>query len=153
MKKNHILHPELNRMLASMGHGDILMVTDAGFPIPRDAWCVDLALIQDLPDVMQVLQAIMQDFCIEKITYAEELKNFNPGLHGELMQLFADLPHEHVSHDSLMENHRHKVKGFVRSGGFNAWGNIMLHSLPDVPKWFEKEGTLVPPWYEEAAGK
>lgn len=153
MKKHNILHPELNRMLASMGHGDILMVTDAGFPIPHDAWRVDLALIRDLPDVEQVLSAVMSDFCVEKVTYAEELRDYNPGLHEKLLRIFPDLPHEHVSHASLMETHRHQVKGFVRSGGFDAWGNIMLHSLPDVPKWFEKKGTIVPPWYEDAAGK
>ncbi len=32
MLRGGILHNELNKVLASMGHGDILIVCDAGFP-------------------------------------------------------------------------------------------------------------------------
>ena len=49
MKKNGILNAELAHAVASMGHTEIMMVVDAGFPIPRDAWRIDLAIEQDLP--------------------------------------------------------------------------------------------------------
>ena len=42
MRPNRILHPELARALATLGHQDILLVTDAGFPIPAAAWRIDL---------------------------------------------------------------------------------------------------------------
>ena len=34
MKRNGILNLGLNQALAAMGHGDFLIVCDAGFPIP-----------------------------------------------------------------------------------------------------------------------
>ena len=36
MKRGRILNRELSDALNSMGHGDWLVITDAGFPIPED---------------------------------------------------------------------------------------------------------------------
>ncbi|GAL24430.1 carbohydrate transport protein [Vibrio variabilis] len=44
MRTERILHPELAKALAQLGHGDIVLVTDAGFPIPADANRVDLGI-------------------------------------------------------------------------------------------------------------
>ena len=49
MYKGLILNAELNHAIASMGHGDFILVCDAGFPIPNDAWRIDLALTKDVP--------------------------------------------------------------------------------------------------------
>ena len=37
MRAGRILHPELARGLATLGHTDVVLVTDAGFPIPAMA--------------------------------------------------------------------------------------------------------------------
>ena len=42
MRPGRILHPELAKALATCGHTDIILVTDAGFPIPKDANRIDL---------------------------------------------------------------------------------------------------------------
>lgn len=34
MRPGKILHPQIASALASLGHGDIILVTDAGAPIP-----------------------------------------------------------------------------------------------------------------------
>jgi simple sugar transport system permease protein/D-ribose pyranase len=44
LRKPRIINAELDHMLASMRHTDILLVTDAGFPIPSDAWAVDVSI-------------------------------------------------------------------------------------------------------------
>lgn len=44
MRKSGILHAELSRIVASMGHGDELVIADAGFPVPAGVACVDLAV-------------------------------------------------------------------------------------------------------------
>ena len=58
MKRGRILNAELNHAIASMGHGDLMIVCDAGFPIPDTAWRIDLAIEKDLPDLGQVLSLI-----------------------------------------------------------------------------------------------
>ncbi len=46
-----------------------------------------------------------------------------------------------------------RAKIIVRTGAFNPWGNIVLHSIPDVPKWFEAPGLIVPEWYQSSVTK
>jgi D-ribose pyranase len=43
VKDRGILHPRLARVIASMGHGDALCITDAGLPIPTGVLRIDLA--------------------------------------------------------------------------------------------------------------
>ena len=65
MKRNGILNLGLNQALAAMGHGDLLIVCDAGFPIPATVNRVDLAIVADVPDIETVLTAINADFIAE----------------------------------------------------------------------------------------
>ncbi|MFP4199634.1 MAG: RbsD/FucU domain-containing protein, partial [Halanaerobium sp.] len=51
MKRKGILNREIGRIIASMGHGQYLLVCDAGFPIPEEADCVDLSLKKGIPDL------------------------------------------------------------------------------------------------------
>ena len=54
MKRNGILNLGLNQALAAMGHGDFMIVCDAGFPIPAQVSRVDLAIVADVPDIETV---------------------------------------------------------------------------------------------------
>jgi len=65
MRAGRILHPELAKAVASMGHQDTLLVTDAGFPIPRDANRIDLAFYEGLPDVLDVLRVLRREVFVE----------------------------------------------------------------------------------------
>ena len=38
MKRNRLLNANLSHAIASMGHGDLMIVCDAGFPIPSDGY-------------------------------------------------------------------------------------------------------------------
>ena len=83
MKRGAILNAELNHAIASMGHGDLMIVCDAGFPIPETVWRIDLALIPDVPDLETVLQAIASDLIAERVGYAAEMAENNPPLLGQ----------------------------------------------------------------------
>ena len=45
MKLGRILNKKLNTAIADMGHGDMLVICDAGFPIPSEAQRIDLAIL------------------------------------------------------------------------------------------------------------
>lgn len=44
MKKRGVINQQLSNALAGLGHGDYFLLCDAGFPIPKEAERVDLAL-------------------------------------------------------------------------------------------------------------
>lgn len=150
MKRATILNRDLSAAIAALGHGDMLIVCDAGFPVPCDARRIDLAVCRDLPPLEPVLEAIAAECIFEKITAGEEVRDYNTPLKQELARIFPGLPIEYVPHAEIMTDLVHKAKTIVRTGAFNPWGNIVLHSLPDVPKWFENPGVKVPEWYQDA---
>lgn len=147
MKRGKILNAELNYAIASMGHGDLMIVCDAGFPIPSSAWRIDLAIIQDMPDLETVLSLIAEDFVAEKVEYAEDLRTNNPKLLAKVRKIFSEADHNFIPHASILNEMAAKAKVIVRTGAFDPWGNILLYSGVDVPKWFTKPGTVVPDYY------
>ena len=147
MKRNGILNLALNQALAAMGHGDLLIVCDAGFPIPNQVNRVDLAIIADVPDIETVLRAISEDFIAEKFGYADEMAQNNPRLKEKVDRIFADAELVTFPHTEILTELATKAKFIVRTGAFDPWGNILLYSGVDVPKWFAKAGTVVPEYY------
>lgn len=149
MKRSAILNQELSKAIAGMGHGDIMIVCDAGFPIPRESWRVDLAVIQDVPDLETVLTAIAGDLIAEKVVVADEMAANNPALLAKVLRIFADSEHGTVPHSEMLTAMPAKAKVVVRTGAFDPWGNIALISGVDVPRWFAKPGTKVPEYYSD----
>ena len=147
MKRNGILNLELNQALAAMGHGDLMIICDAGFPIPSQVTRVDLAIVPDVPDLETVLTAISGDFIAEKIGYANEMAKNNPRLKEKVDRIFADAELVTFPHAEILTELAAKAKFIVRTGAFDPWGNIILYSGVDVPKWFAKAGTVVPEYY------
>ena len=147
MKRNRILNLGLNQALAAMGHGDLMIICDAGFPIPSRVTRVDLAIVPDVPDLETVLTAISADFIAEKFGYANEMAKNNPRLKEKVDRIFADAELVTFPHAEILTELAAKAKFIVRPGAFDPWGNIILYSGVDVPKWFAKAGTVVPEYY------
>ena len=57
MKRNGILNLGLNQAIAAMGHGDLMIICDAGFPIPSHVTRIDLAIVPDVPDLEKLYAA------------------------------------------------------------------------------------------------
>jgi D-ribose pyranase len=57
MKTKGILHNDLAREVARLGHGDMLVITDRGFPFPRHEtqFCIDVSVGRDLPRFVDVV--------------------------------------------------------------------------------------------------
>jgi D-ribose pyranase len=147
MKRSGILNLGLNQALAAMGHGDFIIVCDAGFPIPPQVSRVDLAIVADIPDLETVLTAICTDFIAEKYGYANEMAKNNPLLKQKVDRIFAGSDLVTFPHSEILTELAIKAKFIVRTGAFDPWGNILLYSGVDVPTWFSKKGTLVPDYY------
>ncbi|MEO4042402.1 D-ribose pyranase [Hoeflea sp. CAU 1731] len=149
MKHGKLLNAELNHAIATMGHGDLMIVCDAGFPIPSDAWRIDLSITRDEPDLATVLSAIGDEFIAEKVSYADTLPQHNPVLLETVRKLFSDAEEEAITHETILGEMAAKAKVIVRTGAYDPWGNILLYSGVDVPLWFDKPGVVAPDYYAE----
>ena len=128
MRGQRILHPELAKAVATMGHQDILLVTDAGFPIPRDAWRIDLGFYAGLPDVLDILRALRQEIFVEEVHMAAEVETRNPRLYAALQDIYTGSGADFVAttHERLIAETAPRAKAIVRSGSLNPWANVAL---------------------------
>ena len=149
MKRHGLLNAELNGAIAALGHGDILIVCDAGFPIPTHVRRIDLAIVEGLPTLEQVLKAVAAEYITEKVIFAEEVRANNPPLAKLLEATFGPHDLDTVTHAEMLTTVASKAKVVVRTGDFNPWGNIALVSGVDAKRWFDRADVVTPPFYQE----
>jgi D-ribose pyranase len=147
VNRNKLLNAELSHAIASMGHGDLMIVCDAGFPIPSSAWRIDLAIVPDVPDIATVLTPIAENLIVERLSYADTLPEYNAPLLATIKRLFSEAEFAPVKHEAILTELAAKAKAIVRTGAFDPWGNILLYSGVDVPAWFSKPGVKAPDYY------
>ena len=73
MKKTPLLNIALSRLIASLGHGDIVIIADAGLPVPNGVELIDLALTQGVPDVCSTLSTVLSEMQVQSHVLATEL--------------------------------------------------------------------------------
>ena len=129
MKKQGILNSDISRVLSYMGRTDCIAVGDCGLPIPDEVERIDLALEFGVPSFMDVLRVITKDMKVEKIVLAEEIREQNPKVLGEIKELFAgqELETVFVSHTELKKQTR-ECKAVIRTGETTPYANIILQS-------------------------
>lgn len=129
MKKQGILNSDISRVLSYMGHTDCIAIGDCGLPIPDEVERIDLALEFGVPSFTDVLRVVTKDMKVEKIVLAEEIKEQNPKVLGEIKELFAgqELEVVFVSHTELKKQTK-ECKAVIRTGETTPYANIILQS-------------------------
>jgi D-ribose pyranase len=127
VKDRGILHPRLARVVASMGHGDALCITDAGLPIPTGVLRIDLAFAPGQPPFLDVLDAVLSELRVERYTMAKES---SPHIVDALRMRLRTAAESSVSHQELKEITA-EAKAVVRSGEFAPYANVILYSGVD----------------------
>ena len=77
MLKTGILNPAVLSLLARVRHTNTLVIADRGFPFWPQIETVDLSLVDDVPTVLQVLDALRPNFQIGRVFAAEEFRRSN----------------------------------------------------------------------------
>ena len=129
MKRNPLLHSELSPVIASMGHGDVLVIGDAGLPVPPGVRRIDLALSQGVPTVEQVLKAVLSELQVERAVVARECLAPNGAAPSWYTQQVPQLPAapQVLSHNEFKTLTRQAV-AVVRTGEFTPYANVALVS-------------------------
>ncbi|MEV7602808.1 D-ribose pyranase [Kitasatospora sp. NPDC089797] len=123
MKKGGILNRHLAAAVAELGHGDGVLVCDAGMPIPAGPRVVDLAFRAGIPSFEDVLAGLLDELVIEAATAAQEVRAANPAADGLLNGSFPELAY--VPHASLKELSA-GARLVVRTGEARPYANVLL---------------------------
>ncbi len=127
MKKHGILHAQLSYVIANLGHGDMLVVCDSGFPIPYDKEKIDLALAAGIPSFEQVLKLLMAEVKVEKAIVAKETSERSPHMQNIMQDALAGIEMETISHERFKQIGWETTNiTFVRSGEQTPFSNLIL---------------------------
>ncbi|MFE2421658.1 D-ribose pyranase [Streptomyces hokutonensis] len=123
MKKAGILNRHLSGALAELGHGDGVLVCDAGMPIPAGPRVVDLAFRAGVPSFAEVLDGLLAELVVEGATAAREIRGANRAATALLDARFPDL--DLVPHEKLKELSA-GARLVVRTGEARPYANVLL---------------------------
>jgi len=126
VKKTMLLNSELSRLVADMGHGDCIVIADAGLPVPPGTTKVDVAVKPGVPRFIDVLDAILSELQVERVAIACEMKDKNPDLYESVKSIFDGRMTE-VSHEEFKAASKN-ARAIVRTGECKPYANIALYS-------------------------
>lgn len=128
MKRTALLHAELSRVIATLGHGDLLVIGDAGLPVPAGPLRIDLALTPGIPMVADVLRAVLTEMQVEQALVAQEaLDELPPGAWPAWHAASLTTITKAISHQELKRLSA-EAKAVVRTGECTPYANIVLRA-------------------------
>ena len=128
MLKTGILHPQLSRIMAEIRHMDMLVIADAGLPVPKGVERVDLGWKQGNPGYLEVLEEIEKYMVTEKAVFAKEALVVSGELHKKALALLPEgIPVEYVPHTELKKM-TEGAKAIILTGEFTGYTNVILIS-------------------------
>ncbi len=128
MLKSGILNPAVLSLLARVRHTNTLVIADRGFPFWPQIETVDLALVDDVPTVLQVLDSIRPNFVIGRVFVAEEFRKHNEA--ARVQSLAAHLPGVPLVFEPHADFKRRvpAAIGLIRTGDTIPYANLILES-------------------------
>jgi D-ribose pyranase len=132
MKRTPLLNRHLSALVATLGHGDRIVVADAGLPVPEGVPVIDLALIAGLPRFADVLSALQTEVMVEATLWADEAPADLTLQIETLLDVWAEdqgraiarsrLPHEEFKRATAT------ARAVIRTGEVTPYANIILVS-------------------------
>ncbi|MGE4571615.1 MAG: D-ribose pyranase [Candidatus Izemoplasmatales bacterium] len=127
MKKNGILNSEIAKVLADLGHTDMIAVADCGLPIPSHIKKIDLSIDYGIPSFQEISNLLNQEIEVEAITIAKEMIDANEENHNFVVRNFNGKTMSYVSHEDLKKLIS-SCKAVIRTGENTPYSNIILHA-------------------------
>ncbi len=124
MKRTHLLHAELSQVIAAMGHGDMLVLGDAGLPIPDGPRRIDLAVARGVPRLDDVLAAVLSELTVEDAVVACEALPAGQDRPPWYPAALSMAP-QTVSHEEFKQRSA-RARAIVRTGECTPYANIIL---------------------------
>jgi D-ribose pyranase len=124
--KSGILNPHINSLLARVRHTNTLVIADRGFPFWPQIETIDIALVDDIPRVVDVLHALLPNFAVGRSWMASEFREHND---ASVVNGYATLLSklEFEPHVDFKKRVPHAI-GLIRTGDTTQYGNVILES-------------------------
>ena len=128
MLKHGILNPQILSLLAHVRHTNALVISDRGFPFWPFIETVDISLVDGIPSVLDVFNAIKENFDISEVFMAEEFKKENtPDTCRKFSDATGNIPLNFEPHVEFKKRVPNAI-GLIRTGDTIQYANMILIS-------------------------
>ena len=128
MIKTGVLNPDINCLLSRVRHTNTLVISDRGFPFWPEIETVDISLVDGIPTVLQVLQAIRPNFVIGAAWMAEEFtRNNTAATQAAFTKALEGIPLTYEPHVDFKKRVPQAI-GLIRTGDTTQYANMILQS-------------------------
>lgn len=127
MKKIGILNSEISRVISELGHMDMIVIADAGLPIPPHVKRIDLALKKGVPSFIETVETVLQEMCVENAYVAGEMGSTSATKREELIAVLRGVQIKVITHEALKAL-THQAKAVIRTGEFTPYANVVLQA-------------------------
>ena len=128
MLKSGILNPNILSLLARVRHTNTLVIADRGFPFWPQIETVDISLIDGVPRVPDVLNAIRANYVIGHAWMAEEFNAANNArTRKEFATAFTGIPLTYEPHIEFKKRVPRAI-GLIRTGDSIPYANMIIES-------------------------
>jgi D-ribose pyranase len=128
MLKSGLLNPAVLSLLARIRHTNTLVIADRGFPCWPQVETVDLSLVDGIPTVLQVLNAIRPNFIIGRAFAAREFRQHNPvSSRSALASALKGVPLTFEPHVTFKRRVPQAI-GLIRTGDPVPYANLIIES-------------------------
>lgn len=128
MLKTGIYNPYINSLISRVRHNNLLVIADRGFTNFPQIETVDISLVDDIPSVLQVFEAIKPNFDISQIFMADEFKLENTKQMQDMYKkAVGSIPVVFEPSDE-MKKRVPKAIGIIRTADSIQYANMLLVS-------------------------
>jgi D-ribose pyranase len=128
MLQRGILNPQILGLIGRVRHTNTLVIADRGFPFWPRMETVDISLVDDVPTVLQVLNALQDGFSMGAAFMAEEfLAENEESVREAFRQSLAPVEIAFEPHDEFKKRVPQAV-GLIRTADTTQYGNIIIES-------------------------
>ena len=128
MIKTGLLNPQILSLLARIRHTNTLVIADRGFPFCPTIETVDISLVDDIPTVLQVFDAIKSNYNIGQIYMASEfLKNNSRAVINNYTASRGDILIKYEPHINFKLRVPNAI-GLIRTGDSIQYANMIIES-------------------------
>jgi D-ribose pyranase len=126
---NHgLLNPQILSLLARVRHTNALVIADRGFPFWPMIETVDISVVDDLPNVLQLIHAVRANHHFTEAYMAKEfLKNNFKTTQQKFRVALRGVPTKFEPHIEFKKRVPHAI-GLIRTGDTVQYANTILIS-------------------------
>jgi len=126
--KTGILNPAINSLLSRIRHTNTLVIADRGFPYWPQLETVDISLVDDIPRVLDVFEALSRNFVVAQVVMAEEFLSVNsPATKAAFATALAGVPTVYEPHLTFKKRVPQAI-GLIRTADTIPYANLILES-------------------------